>query len=122
MHTTQLDSATVTEVESTVRDYFEGWYDADADRMARALHPALAKRTQEDEPDVRTTTRDRMIELTAAGQGRQDGARRALEITVADIHGAIATVVVRSAVYREYLHLVRRDEGWRIVNALWAAS
>ena len=122
MHTTQFDSATVTEVESTVRDYFEGWYDADVDRMARALHPALMKRTQEDEHDVRTTTRDRMIELTGAGEGQEDGADRTLEITVADVHGGIATVVVRSAVYCEYLHLVRRDEGWRIVNALWAFS
>jgi hypothetical protein len=22
-------------------------------------------------------------------------------------------------VYREYLHLVRTDDGWRIANALW---
>jgi hypothetical protein len=29
-------------------------------------------------------------------------------------------VVVRSNVYREYLHLGRTDEGWKIVNALWA--
>jgi hypothetical protein len=26
---------------------------------------------------------------------------------------------VRSAVYREYLHLVRTNEGWKIANALW---
>ena len=25
-------------------DYGEGWYEGDADRMARALHPELAKR------------------------------------------------------------------------------
>jgi hypothetical protein len=30
------------------------------------------------------------------------------------------TAVVRSSVYREYLHLVRASEGWRIANALWA--
>ena len=34
----------------------------------------------------------------------------------------IATAIVRSAPYREYLHLVRTDDGWRIVNALWALS
>jgi putative lumazine-binding protein len=122
MQTAQLDDTTIAEVEATTRDYFEGWYDADPDRMARALHPELAKRTQQADGSVRTTTRDRMIELTAAGEGRADGADRALDISVLDVHAGIAAVVVRSAVYREYLHLVRTDEGWRIVNALWAFS
>ena len=31
-------------IEARVRDYFEGWFDGDAARMARALHPELAKR------------------------------------------------------------------------------
>ena len=122
MHTVQLDDATVAEVEATARDYFEGWYDADVARMQRALHPELAKRTQEADGSVRSTTRDRMIELTGAGAGREDGADRTLEISVLDVHDGIATAIVRSVPYREYLHLVRTDEGWRIVNALWAFS
>jgi hypothetical protein len=35
------------------------------------------------------------------------------------VYGSIASVVVRSPVYREYLHLVRTDDGWKILNALW---
>ena len=119
---TQLDTDVVPAITEIVRDYFEGWYDADPGRMARALHPELAKRTQEDDGSVRTTTRDRMLELTLAGEGREDGRDRTLEITIADAHDGIATAVVRSAVYREYLQLVRTEEGWRIVNALWAPS
>jgi hypothetical protein len=30
-------------VVATVKDYFEGWFDGDAERMERALHPGLAK-------------------------------------------------------------------------------
>ena len=41
------------------------------------------------------------------------------DIDVEDVHEDIASVTVRSAVYREYLHLVRTAEGWRIANALW---
>ena len=33
-----------TAVVSAVLDYFEGWFDGDAARMERALHPDLAKR------------------------------------------------------------------------------
>jgi hypothetical protein len=122
MKTAEIDNVIAGQVEATVRDYFEGWYDADVERMARALHPALAKRTREDEPDIRTTAHDRMLELTAAGEGREDGVDRTLDISVVDVHGEIASAVVRSSVYREYLHLVSVDEGWRIVNALWAYS
>jgi hypothetical protein len=63
-----------------------------------------------------------MLELTAAGEGRDDGVDRTLDISVVDVHGEIASVVVRSSVHREYLHLVRTDEGWKIVNVLWAYS
>src|SRR5687767_3453035 len=31
-------------VVDAVLDYFEGWFDGDAGRMERALHPGLAKR------------------------------------------------------------------------------
>ena len=120
MQAAQLDDTLAAAVEATVRDYFEGWYDADVERMQRALHPELAKRTQTAEGAVRTTTRQRMIELTQSGEGRRDGADRSLDIAVVDVHDEIATAVVRSSVYREYLHLVRTDDGWRIVNALWA--
>jgi hypothetical protein len=59
-----------------------------------------------------------MVELTAAGEGKSDDPGH-IDVEVIDLHGNIASVVVRSAVYREYLHLVRTDEGWKIVNALW---
>jgi hypothetical protein len=36
-----------------------------------------------------------------------------------DTQREIANVTVRSAVYVDYLHLVRTREGWRIINALW---
>jgi hypothetical protein len=32
-------------VVRTALDYFEGWFDGDAARIERALHPELAKRS-----------------------------------------------------------------------------
>jgi hypothetical protein len=43
----------------------------------------------------------------------------ALDVQVEDLYGDIASVTVRSAVYREYLHLVRTSAGWKIADALW---
>ncbi len=103
-------------------DYFEGWFDGDPARMERALHPELAKRGVVPDGLARTTAA-RMVELTAEGAGRdKDVGARGIDITVEDVHGEIANVTVRSAVYREYLQLVRTPDGWKIVNALWQAT
>lgn len=110
------------EVTRTVEDYFLGWYDADADRMTRALHPDLVKRghSVEDPADVDAVTTRQMIDWTAAGRGRRtDPDERRFRVEVDDIHGSIATARVHSVPYREYLHLARTPDGWRIVNALW---
>jgi hypothetical protein len=40
---------------------------------------------------------------------------------VLEVSEDIASVRVRSAVYHEYLHLVRTPAGWQIANALWRA-
>ena len=114
-----LDVEAARSVERAVLDYFEGWFEGDATRMERALHPALAKRDVV-EGAVRTLTARQMIDATAAGSGRaRDVPDRRIEIDVVDLAGANATVVVRSAVYREYLHLVATPKGWKILNALW---
>jgi len=112
-------------VVAVALDYFEGWFEGDVTRMDRALHPELAKRSlsqvDPDSTELRSLTKERMVELTAAGDGKDespDGGLR-IDVEVVDLYGNIASVVVHSAVYREYLHLVRTDDGWKIVNALW---
>jgi hypothetical protein len=104
-------------IVATALDYFEGWFDGDAGRVRRALHPALAKRG----PELRTVTMDQMVAWTAEGEGKAEdpGPGRRIDVEVVDLYGDIASAVVHSDVYREYLHLVRTDGGWKIVNALW---
>ena len=66
-------------------------------------------------PPRRWSTRRRQAPAGSA----TPGARR-IDIHVVEVYGDIATVVVDSNVYREYVHLVRTDGDWKIVNALWA--
>jgi Putative lumazine-binding len=108
-------------VVAVALDYFEGWFDGDVQRMDRALHPDLVKRSPAEEhgATLGVTTKERMLELTAAGEGAEDGADRQLDVEIEDLYGDIASVTVRTAVYHEYLHLVRTPAGWKIANALW---
>ena len=121
-------------IVQAVLDYFEGWFEGDAVRMERALHPELAKRSLggdrrwwgegEEGPldyeGLDDTTADWMIDATARGVGktRLTGDPR-IQVDVVEVYDTIASVTVRSAIYREYLHLVRTRNGWKIANALW---
>ena len=111
-------------IRRCVLDYFEGWFDGDADRMDRALHPGLAKHSlgQDRERSGRldVTTKDEMVEATRRGVGRtRDVPNRAIRIDIAGVSGDIASAIVHSAVYIEYLLLARTTDGWRITDALW---
>jgi len=44
---TPADSAAI---KQTALDYIEGWYEGNADRMEKALHPELAKRIVRTNP------------------------------------------------------------------------
>ena len=104
-------------ITQTVHDYFEGWYDADVARMDRALHPDLVKRSPAED-DGAILTKDVLLQACAEGEGTR-AADRWVKIDIADVCGDIASAVVRSAPYREYLHLIRTGDGWKIANALW---
>jgi hypothetical protein len=114
--------ATVTEQELITRaalDYFEGWFDGDVTRMRRALHPELAKRAPtEDGWTLDETSAEWMLDATAKhlAKGRNPGR---IDVAVTDVYGEIASAMIRSAVYHEYLQLVRTDEGWKLVNVLY---
>ena len=106
-------------------DYFQAWFEGDGERMDRVLHAGLAKRSlRQVDPasdELRSVTKEQMVAWTAEGEGKSlnAGGEREIHVEVVDLYGNIASVVVRSSVYREYLHLVRTDDGWRIANALW---
>ena len=63
-----IDERTITEaaVVAAVLDYFDGWFDGDAARMERTLHPDLAKRALErDGRSLDETTAAWMVDATA---------------------------------------------------------
>jgi hypothetical protein len=108
-------------------DYLEGWFEGEAGRMERVLHPELVKRSLDRPPRggelLETLTADQMIGWTAEGIGKtRDVPGRAIDISIGHVHGDIATVTVTSAIYVEYLHVVRMKSGWKIVNVLWARA
>jgi len=111
-------------VRSVVEDYVVGWFDGDAGRMERALHPDLVKRCrgiEGDDPNALETLSARdMIDATADGEGRrEDAAERRIEIKVDYLDGGVSSVQCFCHRYVDLLHLIEMPDGWKIVNAAW---
>ena len=111
-------------IRDCLLDYFEGWFDGDAARMDRALHPGLAKQSMGQDAARSATldviTKAEMVEATANGLGRsRDLPDRAIRIDVTGVSGDIASATAHTAVYVEYALLARTAGGWRITSVLW---
>ena len=98
-------------------DYFEGWFDGDAAHGADA--PSRSAKRSPDAPAPGNWAFYGAGDDRGHGEGgrkTRDVPDRGIEVEVEHVHREIANVTVRSAVYVEYLHLVRTGEGWKIIN------
>ena len=111
-------------IKQAALDYIEGWYEGDAARMERALHPDVAKRI------VRVDQRGRhsLGQLSAMGlvqATRENGGKdipkekQQKDVTVLDIFGNTASAKIVASSWIDYLHLAKWHGRWVIVNVLW---
>lgn len=111
-------------IKQTALDYIEGWYEGNAERMQRALHPELAKRI------VRTDDRGRyslgqmgamtLVEYTRLGGGKDTPKeKQQKDVTVLDIFANAASAKVIASDWVDYLQLAKWNGRWVIVNVLW---
>jgi Putative lumazine-binding len=111
----------ITAVAAVATEYFQSWFAGDGERMRAVLHPALSKRTPQHPGGPGLTldedTAESMVSDTAQGPRTQYEAWQ--DVHVVDVAGDIATVIVRSQPFDEYLHLGRFDGRWLIINALY---
>ena len=112
-------------IRATALDYAEGWYEGNAERMARAVHPELVKRIV-----VRDTTTGKamvqgmgasvLVNSTRHGYGKETPKdRQQKEVTILDIFGNAASAKAVMAEWVDYMQLGKVDGRWVIVNVLW---
>lgn len=112
-------------IRQAALDYLQGWYEGNAMRMRRSLHPELAKRAilhtpQTGEQRFHHLSQQQMVDKTEQGGGTDTPPdRRYYDVTILDVYNGIACVKAESYEYVEYLSLARSEETWVIVNVLW---
>jgi hypothetical protein len=110
-------------IKQTALDYIEGWYEANAERMERALHPELAKRIVRT--NLGASRLDQMGALTLVQGTRRGGGKNTpkekqqKDVTILDVFENAASVKVVASDWIDYLHLAKFNGKWLIVNVLW---
>ena len=123
--TTNVSDADKAAIKQTALDYIEGWYEGDADRMERALHPDLAKRIVRASPDGKYNRLDQMsamglVQGVKRGGGKQTPKeKQQKDITILDAYENSASVKIVASDWIDYLHLAKFGGRWVIVNVLW---
>lgn len=111
-------------IKQTALDYIEGWYEGDAVRMERALHPELAKRMVA--PDSRGVSRLNQMSAMTLVQSTKAGAgthipkdQQQKDITILDRFNNAAVVKIVASGWVDYLEEVKFNGQWKIINVLW---
>lgn len=118
------DAATLAAIEATCLDYVDGQLEADPDRVARSLHPDLAKRrvlgdTPDERLGLRRMSREELVELTRQGALKTPREQWNRSCRVLDVTADAASVRLETPWFVDYFHMGRFGERWIIVNALW---
>ena len=119
---TASDSAAI---KATALDYIEGWWEGNAERMERAVHPDLAKRIINTNPQNGRNSLGHQSAMTLVQNTRRGGgketpvAQQRKDVRILDIFGNTASVKVDAGTWIDYLHIAKWNGRWVIINVLW---
>lgn len=121
---TAPDAATIAAIEATCFDYVDGQLEGNPERVARALHPDLAKRavigdTPYERLGLRRMSKEELVALTRQGVLKTPKEKWERSCRVLDVTDTAASVRLETPWFVDYFHMGRFDGKWIIVNALW---
>jgi hypothetical protein len=106
-------------VQTTVRDYIEGYYQGDARRMAKTLHSHYLKHMIHGTIPMREKTGQQMLEeVRSHGPADLPEADKTEQISVLDVAGSLASVKLVTPGWVDYITVERSEGKWRILSVV----
>ncbi|MBM7844616.1 nuclear transport factor 2 family protein [Herpetosiphon giganteus] len=123
-HATSDDIAAI---QQAALDYLESQHTLNPEQMQRSIHPRMVKRTvwthrATGKEYLREASAEEMILLAAsynqAGDKFPSNPQKTVEIL--DVQGVVASVKLTADEWIDYMHIVKINDHWTVVNVLWA--
>jgi ribosomal protein L31 len=114
-------------VVAAALDYMECALMADAERMARGVHPELTKvviatSRSSGRQFLSYSTSTGLVEWVRGAAEQMAGRDTHVDVTVFDIGDGLATARAVGEIWYDFLQLAEIDGQWRIVNVLWSPN
>jgi hypothetical protein len=121
---TTVSTADSAAIKQTALDYIEGWYEGNAERMERSLHPELAKRMVDTNANGKSRLNQmsamKLVQNTRAGGGKSvPKDKQQKDVIILDVFENAASVKVVASDWVDYMQMAKFDGRWVIVNVLW---
>lgn len=114
------------QIRQAALDYIESQHNAEPAQFERSAHPRMVKRTfwkdkEANKEYLRETFTDAMILLaeTYNKDGDQFPKNPKKEVRILDIYDKTASVKLIADDWIDYMHIVKLNGKWQIVNVLW---
>lgn len=120
---TQQDSL---DIKQAALDYIESQHNLEPEQFERAAHPRMVKRTfwtnkKTQKEYLRETFTDAMVLLaeTYNQNGDKFPENPKKEVIILDVYDKTASVKLIADEWIDYMHIVKLNGKWQIVNVLW---
>ncbi len=120
---TQQDSL---EIKQVALDYIESQHNVKPEQFERAAHPRMVKRTfwtnkKTGKEYLRETFTDAMVLLAETYNQDKDKfpENPKKEVIILDVFEKVASVKLIADDWIDYMHIVKLNEKWQLVNVLW---
>ncbi|MEL6561922.1 MAG: nuclear transport factor 2 family protein [Bacteroidota bacterium] len=114
------------QIREAALDYIESQHNVEPAQFERSAHPRMVKRTfwkdkEANKEYLRETFTDAMILLaeTYNKDGDQFPKNPTKEVHILDIYDKTASVKLIADDWIDYMHIVKLNRKWQIVNVLW---
>ncbi|OQD44121.1 hypothetical protein BUL40_00785 [Croceivirga radicis] len=114
------------EIKQVALDYIESQHNVNPAQFERAAHPRMVKRTfwqdkKTGKEYLRETFTDAMILLAETYNQNQDKFPETpkKEVVILDAYDKVASVKLIADDWIDYLHIVKLNGKWQLVNVLW---
>ena len=113
-------------IKQAALDYIESQHKPNPQQMERALHPRMVKRTfwkdkSTGKDYLRETSTESMVLLAESYnvKGDQFPSSPKKEVKFLDVSERTASVKLIADAWIDYMHIVKLNGTWKIVNVLW---